>query len=84
MTGIFYAAYMLSVPVLVGLTDRVEPRRIYLLGVALTTLSHAAFALLAEGFWSALALRALAGVGWAGTYMTGLKMLADRVDDTLM
>jgi MFS family permease len=84
VTGIFYAAYMLSVPVLVGLTDRVEPRRIYLLGVALTTLSHAAFALLAEGFWSALALRALAGVGWAGTYMTGLKMLADRVDDTLM
>ncbi len=84
VTGTFYAAYMVAVPVLVGLTDRVDPRRVYLLGVGLTVLSHAGFALLAEGFWSALALRALAGVGWAGTYMTGLKLLADRVDETLM
>jgi MFS family permease len=42
------------------------------------------FALFAEGFWSALAMRALTGVGWAGTYMTGLKLLADRVDAKLM
>ena len=35
-------------------------------------MAHLAFGLLAEGFWSALALRALAGVGWAGAYMTGL------------
>ena len=28
--------------------------------------------------------RALAGVGWAGTYMTGLKLLADRVEPALM
>ncbi len=84
VTGVFYAAYMLAVPVLVGLTDRVDPRRVYLLGVALTAASHAGFALLADGFASALALRALAGIGWAGTYMTGLKLLADRVDERLM
>jgi predicted MFS family arabinose efflux permease len=42
------------------------------------------FGLLADGFWSALAARALTGVGWAGTYMTGLKLLADRVDGKLM
>jgi MFS family permease len=29
-------------------------------------------------------LRALAGVGWAGTYMTGLKLLADQVDAKMM
>ena len=29
-------------------------------------------------------MRALAGIGWAGTYMTGLKLLADRVDPALM
>jgi MFS family permease len=28
--------------------------------------------------------RILAGMGWAGTYMTGLKLLADRVDDRMM
>ena len=39
-----------------------------------------AFGLFADGFWSALALRGLAGLGWAGSYMTGLKLLADQVD----
>jgi len=42
------------------------------------------FALLADGLWVALAARALAGIGWAGTYMTGLKLLADKVDARLM
>jgi predicted MFS family arabinose efflux permease len=84
ITGIFYAAYTLSVPILVTLTDRVDARRVYLSGVALTVASHVGFAALADGFWSAAVARALAGVGWAGTYMTGLKLLADRVEPTLM
>ena len=84
ITGVFYGAYVLSVPILVSLTDRVDPRRIYLLGVGLTTLSHCGFALFADGFASALVLRTLGGIGWAGTYMTGLKLLADRVDTHLM
>ena len=84
ITAAFYGAYMLSVPVLVTLTDRFDPRRVYLLGVGLTIAGHLYFGLAAEGFWSALAGRALAGVGWAGTYMTGLKLLADRVNDRMM
>jgi predicted MFS family arabinose efflux permease len=84
ITGIFYAAYMVAVPILVTLTDRVDARRIYLFGVGCTIAGHLLFGLVAEGFWSALALRALAGVGWAGTYMTGLKLLADQVDAKMM
>jgi MFS family permease len=84
ITAIFYGAYMASVPVLVTLTDRVDARRVYLFGVGCTVAAHLLFGLFAEGFWSALALRALAGVGWAGTYMTGLKLLADQVDAKLM
>jgi hypothetical protein len=84
ITGVFYAAYALAVPILVTATDRIDPRTVYLAGVTLTVASHWGFAALADGFWSALALRALAGVGWAGTYMTGLKLLADRVDARLM
>jgi len=84
ITAMFYGAYVAAVPILVTLTDRLDPRRVYLFGVACTVAAHALFGLLAEGFWSALALRALAGVGWAGTYMTGLKLLADRVDEKLM
>jgi predicted MFS family arabinose efflux permease len=84
ITAIFFGAYMVSVPVLVTATDRFDPRRVYLLGVALTVIGHLLFALFADGFWSALGARALTGIGWAGTYMTGLKLLADKVDTKLM
>ncbi len=84
ITASFYGAYMISVPVLVTLTDRVDPKRVYLFGVAANVLGHLMFALFADGFWSALTTRALTGMGWAGTYMTGLKLLADRVDAKMM
>lgn len=84
ITAAFHGAYIVAVPVLVTLTDRFDPRLVYLSGVALTVLGHLLFGLLAEGFWSAMAARALTGIGWAGTYMTGLKLLADSVDAKLM
>ena len=84
ITGIFYAAYTVAVPFLVTLCDRIDPKRVYLCGVATTAVAHLAFTLFVEGFWSAMLARTLAGVGWAGTYMTGLKLLADRVDGALM
>ena len=84
ITGMFYAAYMVAVPVLVTLTDRVDARLVYLFGVGCTVAGHLLFGIAAEGFWSALVTRALTGIGWAGTYMTGLKLLADQVDEKLM
>jgi MFS family permease len=84
ITAIFFGAYMVSVPVLVTLTDKVDAKRVYLFGVGCTVAGHLLFGLFADGFWSAFATRALAGVGWAGTYMTGLKLLADQVDTKMM
>ena len=80
LIGAFFAAYVAAVPVLVALTDRIPARRIYMLGTGLTALSHLGFVLIADGFWSALLLRLVAGAGWAGCYMPGLKVLADRLE----
>lgn len=80
LAGIFYAGYTLSVPVLVSLTDRIDPRRIYLLCVSLTFLSMLAYATVVEGFWGAFFCRLVHGIGWAGTYMPGLKALGDRLE----
>lgn len=80
LIGAFFAAYVAAVPVLVALTDRIPARRIYMLGTGLTALSHLGFVLFADGFWSALVLRLVAGAGWAGCYMPGLKVLADRLE----
>jgi predicted MFS family arabinose efflux permease len=84
ITAAFYGAYIAAVPVLVTLTDRLDAKSVYLSGVAMTVAGHMMFGLYADGFWSAMLARALTGMGWAGTYMTGLKLLADRVDDELM
>ena len=78
INGIFYGGYLLAVPVLVSLTDRVSSRRIYVLSTLLSAAASVVFALFAEGFWTAMAFRALAGVGMAGTYMPGLKLLSDH------
>ncbi len=80
ITGIYFAGYALSVPVLVSLTDRVDPLRIYLLSTALGASSLLGFALIADGFWSALIFRTLTGIALAGTYMPGLKALTDRIE----
>jgi len=83
INGVYFAAYMLGVPVLVALTDRVDPRRVYALSAGLTALAAVGFGLIAEGFWTATLFRALAGLGLAGTYMPGLKALTDHLPPAL-
>ena len=83
INGIYFAAYMAVVPVLVSLTDRVDPRWVYAVGAVVSVVSALGFAFLAEGFWSALVLRGLGGMGLAGTYMPGLKALTDHIDERL-
>jgi MFS family permease len=80
LIGVFFAAYVVAVPALVSLTDRIPTRRVYAIGAGLTALSHLGFAFIADGFWSALILRAVAGVGWAGAYMPGLKAIAETLE----
>src|SRR4051794_8265427 len=47
ITAAFYGAYMLAVPILVTLTDRVDAKLIYLIGVACTIAGHLAFGMFA-------------------------------------
>ena len=44
ISGIYYAAYTLAVPLLSSLTDRVDPKRVYLGSVALTAMAFAGLA----------------------------------------
>ena len=78
ISGIYYVGYVLAVPFIMSATDRHDARPVYLCGTALSAAATFAFAALAHGFWSALLWRAVAGVGLAGTYMPGLKILTDR------
>src|SRR5712672_566951 len=79
MASAFAFGYMLAVPVLTTLTDRIDARLILLAGSTATALATLAFGLFADGLWSATAIWGLAGIGFAGAYMPGLKALTDRL-----
>jgi MFS family permease len=79
--GIFFAGYLVAVPVLVPLTDRMPPKRICLVATVLGAAVSLGFAVLANGFWSGMLLRFLAGVAMAGAYMPALKILADSLEE---
>src|SRR5499427_9458047 len=81
MASAYAFGYMLAVPVLTTLTDRIDARRMLMVGSALSGVATALFGVLANGLWSATLIWGLAGVGFAGAYMPGLKALADRLPD---
>jgi predicted MFS family arabinose efflux permease len=79
LAGSGAAGYMLAVPVLATLTDRIDARKILIAGSALSALGTMLFGLFATGLWSGALCNAIAGVGFAGAYMPGLKALTDRL-----
>ena len=77
--GMFFAGYAATVSLWTALTDRTDPRNVYLAGSVLAALGSAGFGLFAEGFLTSSLFQALLGVGIAATYMPGLRLLSDRI-----
>jgi MFS family permease len=77
ISGAFFGGYLVAVPVLVSLTDRIPARRVYVCACAALVAGAVAFSR-AAGPGGAMAGQALLGAGLAGTYMPGLKELSDR------
>jgi MFS family permease len=75
----YYAGYMAAVPVLASLTDRMDARTVWLAATSLAAAAAVGFGIAADGLWTALPLQILAGASLAGTYMPGLKLIADRL-----
>jgi MFS family permease len=71
--------YMLAVPVLATLTDRIDARLMLAAGSALSGLATIGFGIFADGLFSATLIWGIAGIGFAGAYMPGLKALTDRL-----
>ncbi|MBI4840147.1 MAG: MFS transporter [candidate division NC10 bacterium] len=74
----YQACYLLAVLVLASLTDRMDTRTIYLASAVWAGVAGLAFPVFAQGFGSAVLLRALAGIGLAGTYVPGMRLVAQR------
>ena len=80
ISGAYFIGYVCATPFLVGLTDRIDARGIYLFSAFLGGLGCLCFAFFARDFWTACFSWALVGAGLAGTYMPGLQILNSRLD----
>lgn len=74
----YQVCYLLAVLILASLTDRMDTRTIYLASAAWAGVASLLFPFLARGFLSAAILRAIAGIGLAGTYVPGMRLVAQR------
>lgn len=75
-----YLAYVAAVPI-IAYSERIDAKRLLLVGTVFNVVGYLGFALMADGLWSGVAFRILQGVGFALTYMPGVKAITDRVEE---
>lgn len=80
--SVYQLGYILSGVILSTLTDRLNTRYIFLTAALWSGIANLLFALYAHDYLSAMVLRALTGIGMGGTYMPGLKLVAERFSPT--
>ena len=76
--SIYQLGYIASGVILSVLTDRISTKSIFIVAALCSAGGNLLFALYAHDFTSGLFLRAITGIGMGGTYMPGLKLVAER------
>jgi MFS family permease len=81
--GSYFLGYLISISHLSGATDRIDAKKIYLIGSGLAGLGSLLFIFIAHNWYLGCLSQLLCGAGLAGTYMPGLRALTDRMPDHL-
>lgn len=76
----FFFGYVLTVPFATTLTDRIDAKKIYVLGGLLSASGLLGFGFFADNYVQACLCMAINGSGFAAIYMPGLKIISDRLD----
>jgi MFS family permease len=76
--SVYQFGYILSGVLLSTLADRCSIKKIFILSALWSASANLLFALYANDYASAMLFRALTGIGMGGTYMPGLKLVAER------
>ncbi len=79
LLGVMSLCALLATPA-IALTDRIDARKIMIIGTLTNGLGYTGFGLFADGLYSAMFFRGLMGIGFALSYMPGLKAMADRMN----
>ena len=78
----YLAGYAASALYVIPLTDRIGPKRIMYVSAAVAVAAHLLFPLTTYNVFVGVVLRAIAGVGFLGIYIPGLRLVAKRFEDS--
>lgn len=78
--SVYQFGYIVSGVVLSAMTDRMNIKHIFIASIIWSGTANLLFALFAHDYGSAMFFRALTGIGMGGTYMPGLKLVAEKFD----
>ncbi len=76
--SVYQLGYIASGVVLSVLSDRLNIRWIFIVSALWSGIANLLFGLFAHDYLSGLILRGITGIGMGGTYMPGLKLVAER------
>jgi len=76
--SVYQLGYIASGVILSILTDRLNTRNIFIASALWSASANLLFAFYAHDYTTAMILRALTGIGMGGTYMPGIKLVAER------
>jgi len=76
--SVYQLGYILSGVILSTLADRFSIKKIFIISALWSGTANLLFAIYAHDYSSAMLLRALTGIGMGGTYMPGLKLVAEK------
>lgn len=75
--SIFRGGYLLAILPIGILTDILGTRRVMIVSSLIVGVAGGSFAMFSRGFFSGLLLRGIAGIGGAGIYIPGIKLLSE-------
>jgi MFS family permease len=78
--SVYQLGYIASGVLLSILSDRINIKHIFITAALCSAFGNLLFALYAHDFTSGMLYRALTGIGMGGTYMPGLKLVAERFE----
>ncbi len=78
----YLAGYAASALYLIPLTDRIGPKRIMYVSAVIAVAAHLLFPLTTYNVFVGVVLRAIAGVGFLGVYIPGLRLVARRFEQS--
>ena len=79
ISGVYFFGYVLGAILLVPLSDKYSTKNTLFFAVCVSTFSHIAFSIFANGLLSALLLRFISGAAFSAVYVIGQKIIGQNI-----